>query len=324
MRTGYIALPLAAIVTGCGTIDQVPLVYVSTVKVGVSAESGTPQVPGAKVVIGVDATDAAMVPVAYGRTCNHATEANCGKDDHPIKRIFGQNDISPAEFLNTANAQAAALKSISDRIRSSEKALQEAIARQIAASSSLEKLKLDEQRLEQLNKKITNDSIAPAGVDPALAPPVDTAMANEIVTLRSSTAALPVAQKEFTDADTSVIHAQGILKAAYDDFERQQAMLSETLARHPSELGQRKDALSVFGSFNTTANGSTAPTGAGLTLGKSFSTGIAAQLLSEGLKGAARYTAAQKCLDTAKTMSLDKEDILKLALAVCKVAAEKN
>ena len=47
---------VATLLAGCGTIDQAPLVYVSTVKVGVNVSTVTAATPGFAINLGVDAT----------------------------------------------------------------------------------------------------------------------------------------------------------------------------------------------------------------------------------------------------------------------------
>ena len=292
MRIWLYALPVAATLAGCGTIDQAPLIYASTVRVGIGAESGTPQVPGAKVMIGVDATDAAMVPVAYGRTCVERADGRCKKDDYPITEVTGHNDISPAEFIAAAKAQAAALQTSSDRIRDRQRDVQAAADRRTTAAKALEKMVLDQQRLTELQKTVVP-------VDGLVAAPV--VPDPEIARLTAAVADLPAAQADKQQADAALVAAQTSLDTAYVDFATQPQALTDTLTHQPTMIGKRADALSVFGSFNADASAKATDTGAGIKLGKSFSTGIAAQLLTEGLKQAASSAAANECLKTALT-----------------------
>ena len=61
----------------------------------------------------------------------------------------------------------------------------------------------------------------------------------------------------------------------------------------------KTDAYSVFGSFDsgTSVSGSTS---GGITLGKMFSTGVAAQNISQGIQQSHNFLAIKACLDSLK------------------------
>jgi len=115
------------------------------------------------------------------------------------------------------------------------------------------------------------------------------------------------------------------LERAYSRFAKRREDLTEALRNKPDAVGNRTDALSVFGSFNADAsaktdgdaNAKTAGAGVGIKLGKSFSTGIAAQLLTEGLKQAAASSSAQACLGQAMAIAKDHPEQLDAAMRIC-------
>ena len=98
--------------------------------------------------------------------------------------------------------------------------------------------------------------------------------------------------------------------------------LEETKRRIEGQLlasngDTKKDALSVYGSFNGRAAGTA--NGADLGVGKVFSTGIAAQNMSQGVAEAARTAAAAECLKEAAKLLGDNaaEELRQAALAKC-------
>lgn len=88
-------------------------------------------------------------------------------------------------------------------------------------------------------------------------------------------------------------------KALAEEVLRKSTQLNDMLARRNERSGDDKeDALSVFGSFNGSAKGDAK--GAGLALGKSFSTGVAAQNLTQGLAGGSKQVAIAACIDAGE------------------------
>lgn len=318
MRGRFYVPGAAALLAGCGTIDQVPLAYVSTVKVGVSAESATAQVPGGKVMIGVEATDAALVPVAIGRTCRPADGTTCDR----IEQVRGNNDISPATYLELARSRADAVRGASAAIRRDEQALAAAVAASVAREAEDATAQAKDQLIADLQAEAQTEAArvaagAVAMVDPAAAQRAadrDARLAAtraERKTLGDTAAALALARRNEAEARTN-------LAQSYEGFEASQYALKQALDQHPAASGKRQDALSVFGSFNTAASGDAAKAGAGLKLGKSFSTGVAAQLLTEGFKQAAASDAMSACLKTAAALDQANQAAVSAAVEACR------
>jgi len=316
-----IAVLMATTLGGCGTIDQVPLAYVSTIKVGISAESATAQVPGGKVLIGVEATDAALVPVAVGRTCKGGLGTTCDQDSAPIYLVRGNNDISPATFVKLAQAQADAVVGALNTLGVAESELSAANSEATSLASAtmarrllaeLEKDKADDERRAAADTVIA--------IDPALAQ----RMANRDEDIAAARAAIAANGNVTDDAhriEQRQASAQAQRTAAKSAYDTQKDALAKVLSQAPAATGTRKDALSVFGSFN--ANTDAQPNAAiGLKLGKSFSTGVAAQLLTEGMKQAAISFAAADCLRAAELSASATDDSRKAAIGVCQRAQQ--
>ena len=64
-----IAIAGSALVAGCAPLSQAGLVYSSRVQVGLNLEAATPENPGVRINMGVNASDTAYVPVVVGRVC---------------------------------------------------------------------------------------------------------------------------------------------------------------------------------------------------------------------------------------------------------------
>ncbi len=323
MRGYGFGLPMLASLAGCGTIDQVPLAYVSTVKVGISAESATAQVPGGKVMIGVEATDAALVPVAIGRTCSGSVGKACDPATAPITLVNGNNDFSPATYLKIAEARADAIRAASDAIRHAETELGAAARETVKRQALDDQAKAATRLLATLQGEAAAERqrLAAGGIA-AIDPGADQRAKDrdaEIGQVQAQIAAQGDTAAPLALARQSEAAAQARLGQAYADFDARQTALRDALAQHPPASGTRQDALSVFGSFNADGSGTVEKTGAGLKLGKSFSTGVAAQLLTEGLSRAAARNAAAACLAAAVEAgaagSPDRHDAIALCTA---------
>lgn len=301
MKREFLSLIPIVMLSSCGTIDQVPLVYVSTVRVGVSAETGTTSTPGAKVILGVDATDAAFVPVEAGRHCQRSQNVACDNTDYPIWAVHGDNNISPADLLLAAQAMTTRLQSDTSSVGELQSALAAAQQAQFEAQAQANLLETDKKSLAALQAAAAAAATpAPAagaaGISAAVPPPdPETVKLNDAIAARQGAPATLAARNADLDA------ARERLKRGMATLAQTRSDLDALLARSPDSVGKRSDALSVFGSFDTDAHAGTDGNnpGGGIVLGKSFSTGVAAQLLTEGLSRAAGAKEASHCLEVA-------------------------
>lgn len=317
------ALPLLA---SCGTIDQAPLVYVSTVQVGIGAETGTTAVPGAKVLIGVQTTDAAVVPVATGRNCGKNSTNLCTSADFPIEQVRGNNQFSVSEIFEQARAKADALKLADTEVERSSAALRTLVELEKELAEKAHQYDQSRAKILAYEQGLSVASSAIASAAPQSGTPTTQDLASQkpvsIVDAESFTKANANVIEELRSATTNRLAAESSLQIAVREAERRRTELAALLAQEPGSAGARLDALSVYGTFNTdtkvTAGSSTT---AGLNLGKTFSTGVAAQILAEGIKEAAK--SGSSCLATAAQIATrydppaDSKEVLLAALHAC-------
>lgn len=321
MKQGVLGGTLAAALAlaGCSSVDQVPLVYVSTLKVGVNVESGSAEAPGAKLMIGVDATDAAYVPIAVARTCKGDTVEMmkvCINEMAQILPIrgssenFTQNDR--LEFVRLA----AETKNLSTKLNEADQAysaaLQEEPAALAAVAEAVEAGKqlsaLEEQRATIVALEGIFEQESELGAARSLAQQ-----------LEPRKTALDAIKSRQRSARTAIEKARTDLSGLLERFE---SLIPEA---NGNSLGQT-DALSVFGTFSGDVK-ATAGDGvkSGVKLGKSFSTGIAAQNLALGFADRERETAKNRaaCITAAaQAVALlpeaDRSDVLlEKVLAKC-------
>ncbi len=105
-------------------------------------------------------------------------------------------------------------------------------------------------------------------------------------------------------ADADLADAKAKLATAKSDVDRTRQALTDLVTGGSNSDDDKKDALSVYGTFNSVASGqaNTNPT-ASLTLGQTFSTGIASQNLTQGLRNSATTTAVANCVTAAQAAS---------------------
>ena len=278
---------------GCGALQQAPLVYASKVSVGIDAAATSTETPGFSINVGYKQVDTAYVPVAVARDCKPDSTQPCKDKIFEIIPLSGNNDII-------------------GKTKVSEQSLADAKAAIDVASKEVERsrAKLEEAQTDVATKNKARDAAKSAADAAAEA---DKAEATDL------------AKKAQSVADT----AQTTLVGAQRAFEATQAKLGEAgtayskLTSPPSldSTNQRKDAFSVYGSFdgktkNTAGKDSVS---VGLDLGRTFSTGVASQNLTEGVRSAACLDSAARILDKAA----DKADaaLLKSLVALCEARA---
>jgi hypothetical protein len=291
--------PLAA--AACTTVDQAPLVYISTVKIGVGASAGAPESPGAKVLIGYDQTDAAYVPVQIARRCERRSADDCKESDFPIYDVRGSSSFDPAGVFDRARVLEGrvdqARQTYSDKVKdlagatatehdNAEK------ARQFAAADAI--VKGWEARASAASPGFAADG-------QALPAPSET---DAVSRARSTLNTLVNAQSDAEASTEARRTAESDAAKAGRELETLQRNLATVLQQEVTVTDVKNDALSVYGSFDgdaTTGVGANGAPSAGLKLGKTFSTGVAAQLLTQGIKEAAAKAASPQaaCLANA-------------------------
>jgi hypothetical protein len=273
-------------VGGCAPMEQAPLVYSSKNQFGVHVTAGAPETPGLEVSIGYKGLDAAFVPVAVAKYCGNSPSRECENEIYKMAQIVGTNQAGGSVFIDQA-----------------------------ALSALLAKISLQEQDLRQAQEAITADEgLKEAGEAQRKRLPglrgevksqtdrvIDAADTEEVAKRDARVAELEADIKEIEALEDPALIDQRIrnnrasVEALGKSLAQDRAARDRTLAaRNASSSDDKADAYSVYGSFNGNSQGG--KDGADLSLGKVFSTGIAAQNLTQGMGRAARATAGAQCL----------------------------
>jgi hypothetical protein len=302
LLTGFVFFPLLS----CSPLQQAPLVYSSGfdvgLHVGANGASPTPEIH-----IGVRKLDGAYVPVAVAKPCDDKVATpSCTADIYKMVLVNGNNDVRRTapprkeEFNDYLLKYSQAEQTLHDK----EDHLTHAKDDLVRKTASLETAKIPPPQNGDAANSVPAESVA--------APAANTPSQNGVAA--QATPAKPVAaptdvvanaQQDFNVAQESVTKAQNERDLAdtklKDIFTKLQALFTGTT--DSKDGNTRKDALSVYGTFNadTKANSGTSPN-AGLTLGQTFSTGVASQHIAEGLRDSARAGAIANCLTSAKAL----------------------
>jgi len=286
-----IVVAAAGLIGGCMPMSQAALVYSSKVQVGVNVAAATPENPGLELNIGVNAVDAAYVPVAVARACESGVPVDCESSSYDLRDVRGANNESDAQTSDRAvdNARRAARELNRDIERLNGELV---TARGVVAAKTAE--------LQQLNN--TSSTIGETGATGAMgAVPAqdEAATADALARAAALRGEIKTGEEAVAALEIQLRRRNEELAAALLNQER----LEELADRMSSDV--KEDALSVFGSFNGDADaGANNPSGggtasAGLQFGKVFSTGVASQNLTQGIRNAARATALSDCFASA-------------------------
>lgn len=259
-------------------MEQAPLVYSSSHQIGAHVSAGTPNNPGLEVSVGYKGLDAAYVPVAVAKACR--TGAACEND------IYRQVPIAGSSNEGDDPSQQIALEGAMSRVTRLTVQQQKEQARYDA----LVKLRNDNigerQRLATLQQEQTRLELLVSAIPP-------TASALEVT--RSAAVAQEIKAiglLETEEMSNSQIDRQAVvLNDVTNEIAKassQQSKLEDAIAARRKDV--KGDAFSVYGRFDGGTSGEA--NGARLELGKVFSTGIAAQNLTQGIRESAKLAAA--------------------------------
>lgn len=301
-RTWIAVLGVATGLSGCVPMEQAPLTYTSKTTMGVGMSTGTTDTPGFDVTIGYKEVNVALVPVAVAKYCYKATEEQC------------QNAIYEMELVTGKKIDAVENSPLQRRLDELNGHLERLVGEQ----------KTDSERLASLRSQIAVADAATAAKREL--DELGTASDDEAPERQSVRATLNAkieqrrAQADFNVANARQVAAQieakeSALTAKAATYRQEQARLLSQLERNSNS--DRYDAYSVFGKF--TGNASGTEEGAGLTAGKVFATGIAAQNLTE-------FATTADCLANIRFLAdmmpegkdADKAALLRTAGEVCK------
>lgn len=276
---------IAALAGGCAPLEQAPLVYSSTKQFGVGVKSGAPDAPGVDLNIGFRALDAAYVPVAVAKPCPKGQTCRAG--NHDIMRITGVNEVKGLSSVDEERI-ARYTKTIEDSVNAIEERSRRKgiIADQLKEIDGLGAMSA---RLKLLEGAATEN------------PPrtLTTQEESELVQLRAQIDR--VSALNASDLKAEVAKIDGDNAAAGRVIDDTRELRKPLLAQRNEQKGdQKSDALSVYGTFNGDSTGNAQ--GGSLKLGNTFSTGIAAQNITQGLRESAPLKAMQECLSATKVI----------------------
>jgi hypothetical protein len=317
MKNLLLSIPLFVLVSACAPLQQAPLVYSSKVVIGLDLSAAMTESPGASIGVGYKQVDAAYVPVAVAKPCP-STETACSASAYQLVPLQGSNTIDSGNEDTEAN-QTAAKKLLDDVQKASaalaERRSAEQLAQQSAqtANESLNRLKGE---LPPLQEKAKESSLPPDQVA-RLSALVDSEIPKAEIKAKQADIDLLVAKEATARAKTLV-----------ESYNIDQLARATKIVRGSDKKG---DAYSVFGSFDgatraavTTGTGNQAKADTSLIVGKVFSTGIASQFLTQGMRdyytNMAAERVAAKVVDCLTAVLADEE--LKKNAAERKVVME--
>lgn len=268
-------LTLAA--CACHPMEQAPLIYTSKSQVGVTVATGTADSPGLDVNIGYKGLDSAFVPVAVAKACHSRNHSDCIDEQYRLRVINGTNDTSAEDSV-------ASLRKDRDAAQESLNALSK---ERLAVEEKLGWLKTKGVREAELTQ--LRNPTDEAGLPRALTAEEKTRQDE----LSRQIAALAQLDQAALDARLATLNAD------IDVLKKRIGVLNERLLEEKNRRSNdnKQDALSLYGSFNSTVGGQSS--GATLGLGKVFATGVAAQHLTAGINEGNAAIARQKCMEMA-------------------------
>lgn len=262
--------PVLLGIAACTPIQQAPLMYTSKQVLGVDISAPTTESTGVTVNVGFKNIDAAYVPVAVSR-----------ENDARLTLIGGQYGEGDAANLVNSNQQ--------DKADQVDQATRQAEAARAAASTSRTRLELAQRLNDAIDARHSGDA----------------SQLNQVVTqirdnapdLRLFSTKLSSLQK-FTAPELDALGSDE--QARQQDADAAEKKLQAAKEDYVDSLNiARRDALSVYGTFDST----TRTDKPGVVLGKVFSTGLAAQNLSEGAKRANAIALIDSCKSLAEQIS---------------------
>jgi len=279
--------------TGCAPLSQAPLVYNSKVIFGGRISATNPQTPGVDINVGLTSEDSAFIPVAVAKLPQKLGGDSGNAEILQIKGTYA-GSVNPASVeaaADTLRAAEATLNDKSDALIAIEKQVDannaqnatyaDLIKQQITLTAEISTLNIGSQEystkdnmLQSVTSQLNLLRSSYTGPGVTTQAQIEKAMSDQTVQLNTT---LTLAKTEKDSAETNV-------KKATAELEKVEG---------------KTDAYSVFGSFDSRTS-LTGSTSGGITLGKMFSTGVAAQNISQGIQQSHNYLSIKGCLDSLK------------------------
>ncbi len=263
--------------SGCAPLQQAPLVYSSKVTVGMDVSATATEQPGVSVNFGYKQVDAAYVPVAVAKPCDDiaGSKQGCTHSTYALRKVEGNNNVGdtsvPKNALQAAEEKINRFKQASLERDGAASEYEKAVAREKEQKSFLDGYQKNNGSVLSVAK----------GKEEAARSPEEKLLVNE--------AEAAERRVQATEAETKLARVKK--DRAEEAFAAANvAGLAEAFGLVGGE-NKKADAYSVFGSFdaNTKARAEAGETTLpkaqmALTIGKVFSTGVASQNLTEGMR----------------------------------------
>lgn len=304
LPTIALTLSTASLLAGCTSLEQAPLTYSSVNTMGLSVAAATPQQPGLDVTIGFKSADVAYTPVAVAKKCSENNTKDCS-EIVPIKGT--SKGLSHSSSSEAADAKRHEINKLLDEQKDRRAQL---LDLQTSAASISRVCPADAAAAEPTD---AGDEADAAATDPAPAPAVT--ISQDCLNARKAAADLDENTEKLNERITEITE---LLPAMQQELGR--------LSLEEKTNSNLEDSYSVFGTFNGDAGAN--KEGGTLQLGKTFSTGVAAQRYSEGLKTAAATVAMKQCLEALTAMltagKITGDDMVKAGMSLCSKPAETS
>ncbi len=266
-------------VAGCSPLQQAPLMYTSKQVFGVDISAPTTESTGVTMNLGFKNVDAAYVPIAVSK--EGADHINI------VSATYGSSD--GAQGPSSGDLQVSRVN-----------ALKAAILGEQTAQNNLKSANDEFTAAQQYNTYISAGDTEQARslVASSVFNSPNLTRHNALITLNKE-----IPSNDVAGLKSALIGAEELLRKATYNVDMAKKDLAELL------YVQRSDAMSVYGSFGATTNGSASSLNN--KLGKMFSTGVAAQNLTEGIahesEALARGRFLASCIELAKSMDTAKQ-----------------
>lgn len=299
MRNELILLAMAgSALAACAPLEQAPLVYSSRQQMGVHVAGGTADTPGLELSIGYKSLDAAYVPVAVAKHCPELSAAQCDKLVYTLQRITGRNDVDDSSTLD-----ASSIADLREEIGRNKAVIEKSNSDIVDARAELREIAAQREELTTRETEIAAINARAQATDSKLTVE-DAAHLDElkarVAELKESIAREEELKARIRSAEATLTGAQTRLT---EDTRR---LINLEAARNSRRNDVKEDAFSVYGSFDGDAGAGREE--ASLAVGKVFSTGVASQNITQGLREGAVLALRARCLEVVAKVAVGMDD----------------
>ena len=280
------------------------MVYSSSHQIGVGVVAGTPETPGMILNVGYRGLNVAYVPVAVAKHCPKGSERACDRITYGLIRLAGTSDqgIFTSSDRNTIDI----LRRTIESAEGASEILRQAIER-------------DERLKERIEGAAARLTILRAEQNP----------------LQAAATRSPEQESRFNQLASEIAELEGletlvVVRARLTSNTQERTRIETGLqtdrqhlatlvqARNSRNADLTRDSFSVFGSFNGSAKGNS--TSAGIVAGQIFSTGVAAQNLTRGMRQSAIATACFASITelAPQVTAAERDKFIQDGIALCR------